>query len=754
MKTLPDAIIAGMRGDSERVILVRIIPESGDSWGELLWATKDITITSWEGGGTMKTFRGGVLKENQLGTIKQSVDIREGGNVATVSGLTLRIVNPEYNGTNRFDQIFTGNLENRKVEIRLVFWTGSSPAWSDTLHLRSFIVKDVDYDYGTYQIKMQDAGFKRHKEIPDLVMDEITFPNLPTGNKDVIIPLIYGHSNYGQIDQHNFQRQIMFKSNEQKEEFILSRNQCSNVGTDHCFLSFDGINRWATIIPVSGILSVNYGRPTKVSFPLINTIQTYFYSQGAGQGSNTDPSSLDFSNAVDNDETSYFTLGASEKLYVKCPIPEEYAHIVDESKLEFRVLLGSVTGTGKFTYFNPSWNGGVGGISDGQVFSTGGSKTYPFGSDKTKHGRETNGNPDQYDRWTFSEIAVLEFGIEMDAESTAQIKQIYVLMHGMVLRGITFYRVVLYPGGPTMWTGVRARWAQKIQNPLALFNYAEGEVFGSWIETGRSNGYGVAQLNRYTYIMETILRSELSLTDTEINIVSFDEVGNTTDGDRKDWLFDGSVKEQNDSVEIIKKFCREAGLIYFQNYENKESIKALKKKTAVKTIDRTTIQEDLPVTKLSPLDTVYNEFYIRYRRNSQDVYAATIFVTASDHNLSSNTRSGTPNTYTGLCSDSQSKYQQTKRFELKCDWILDDATAELLIKWLAEWYCYRKYIAPFETDGLDHIGLEMGDQIKIDHTLLPTGVSDDASFLLYDISHNLDNDRMKFKFMQIPDLLP
>lgn len=753
MKTLPDAIIAGMRGDSKRVILVRIIPESGDTWGELLWATRDITILDWEGGGVSKSFAGGVLAEGKLGTIKQSVDIRLGGNIAKVSGLTLTICNPEYKNTDRFDQSFTNNLENRKVEIRTVFWTGSNPAWSDTLHQHTFVVEDVDYDYGIYKIKVRDAGFKRHKEIPDLVMDEDTFPNLPTGNKGVIVPLIYGQPCYGTRWLQNFQRQIMFKSNEQKEEYILSRNQCSNVLVDYCHLAFDGINRWADIILVPGVLSIDYGRPTKVSLPLVNTLHTDLYSQGAGQGINTDPSALDFSNAVDNDMTTYFTLGASEKLYVKCPIPEEYAHIVDESELKFEVFLGTVVGTGKLTYFNPAWDGGTGGVSDGQVFSAGGWQYYPFGSDKTKHGRHPT-QDDQYDPWTFSEIASLEFGIEMDAESSAQIKQIHVAMRGMILRGITFYRVVSYPGGPPLWTGVRKRWTQKIQNPLALFNYADGERFGSWIEAGRSNGYSSGGLDRYIYIIETILRSELGLTDTEIDKISFDEAGNTTDGDRKDWLFDGSVKEQNDSVEVIKKFCQEAGLIYFQNYENKESIKALKKKTAVKTIDRTTIQENSPVTKLSPLDTVYNEFYIHYRRNSQDVYAATLYVTAGDHNLSSNTRSGTPNTYTGLCSDSQSKYLQTKRFELECDWILDDATAEKLIKWLAEWHCYRKYIIEFETDGLDDIGLELGDQVKIDHTLLPTGISNDASFLLYDVSHNLDRDRMKFKFMQIPDLLP
>jgi len=50
----------------------------------------------------------------------------------------------------------------------------------------------------------------------------------------------------------------------------------------------------------------------------------------------------------------------------------------------------------------------------------------------------------------------------------------------------------------------------------------------------------------------------------------------------------------------------------------------------------------------------------------------------------------------------------------------------------------------FETDGLDHIDLELGDQVLIDHTLLPDGVSNVDSFLLYDIKDDLNNDRMTF----------
>ena len=176
---------------------------------------------------------------------------------------------------------------------------------------------------------------------------------------------------------------------------------------------------------------------------------------------------------------------------------------------------------------------------------------------------------------------------------------------------------------------------------------------------------------------------------------------------------------------------------------------------ATKTIDRTTLLGDRIKIRLTDLDAVYNEFYINYdRRWLTGVYRGTRHLTASATNMSSDTRSGTPNTYTGLCSDSQSKYNHTKRLTLDCDWISSVTTIDRFLKWLAEWHCYRKRIFPFKSTGHEHINLEMGDQVKIDHTLLPAGVSDDASFVVFDIKDNLDDDKVNFECMQIPDLLP
>lgn len=761
MKTLPNAIIAGIHGDSERVVLVRIIPESGDTWGELLWATRNITVTDWEDGVASKSFAGGVLAEGGLGTIKQSVDIRQGGNVAKVSGLTLTICNPEYNGEDRFDQIFTDNLENREVEIRLVFWTGSNPAWSDTLLLYKGVIEDVTFDYETYQIKIKDAGFKRHKEISDLILTEDAYDEIPEYNKGKVVPLLYGTLHPGALYLSDYSMCPIIRSNKNKEQFIISRNKIKSGAAHSTYLYFSDVNRMAFLFVDSGEFTFNYERPSFVSFPLNVNIKAKFYSQLEKQGTKTDPTTLDFKNAVDQSIDTYFTLESSQKLYLKVPIPAKFGEIINEgSNLRLKATFGTVSGTGRVKYYNPTWDDGAGGFSTGITLADFISNDYNYsiGDDKTAHGKHPT-QDDQYNSWEWDELSVLELGIEMDAESSAQIKNIWLYINNMVVFSTSVISLVHSEVGVPLYFGYFPRKAKPdfMRQMENILSNVDGADFGSWIgEDSRTNGYTTDDLIEYgAYIIEAILRDELGLTSSEIDYDSFDNIGNDTDGERKDWKFATRIDSSINSLKIITEFCRQAGIIFFQDYQNKEKVVTLTKKTATKTIDRTTIQQDSIKIDLSELGDIFNEFYVNYSKSlMSDNFRKTLYITASDHNLSSNARTHPISTYTGLCSDSQSRYNHTKRLTIDCDWINDDATAELFIKWLAEWFCYRKRIVPFDTDGLDHIDLEMGDQVKIDHTLLPTGISNDASFLLFDVAHDLDNDRMKFEFMQIPDLLP
>jgi len=710
LKTLPDAITTGKVGDSERVILFRIVPEAGDSWTEFLWATRDITITAWEGGAGTKVFVGNMLAEKKLGKISQSVDIEKGGNIAKVSGLTIRIINPEYSGSNRFDQSFASyNLENRTCEIYLAFWTGSNPAWSDILRLHTFLIDDVSFDYGEYEIKLRDAGLKRHKTIPDLVLNLNDYPALPETNKGCVIPLLYGQMCDGVFGYGNNSFAPMFLADKNKRIYLASRNQSVNVGDGSMvYLFLNAVNRFGQILPVSGSYSSTYTRPTKLEFPLGTEFKGRLRSQCHGQGSQTSPTSMSLTNATDDDDTTYLTIGNNEKLYLKPILPSMFGKWVGVlGDLVLYIQFGTRTGNGATV---KRYN------TETAVFTTLG--TAPAGVPSLLSfslGTLESGDLDA--------ISLYEFGIECDASSTAQVDTMYFYFQGYLLQGEWFK----YTTQINEKSGQRERvlveqgvveWEQRDK----LYVDAKGEQYGSAIG-GRGNGRFSTAIAEYgAYIIELILRSELGLGDSQINVTAFDGIGNTTNGTRKDWKFANIVDRQSLSLNIIKDFCEQCAIAYFVNYENKESLFALKNSTPVKTIDRTTIQEGgIKPIGFSDLKNTYNEFYVQYRKNNIDAFARTLFLTASNHNLSSNVRGGTPATYTGLCADSQTKYNFTQRLTLDCNWIRDDATAELLIKWLTEWFCFRKCIVEFESAGLDHIELELGDQINFDHTLVTSG---------------------------------
>jgi len=773
MKTLPAAIEAGKAGNSKRIILFRIIPEPTDTWTEFLWATQEITITDWGGGGTYKKFLGGILAEGKLGRIQESIDVGKGGNVATVSNLSFEIANPEYSGEDRFDQSFAlHNLENRTCEIYLAFYTGSTLAYPNILKHHTFLVEDVSYNYETYKIELRDAQAKRHKDIPDLVLDDTNYPRTPRSNKGLAVPLVYGNQIEGDFKHHDKNLVPAYKCDTDKVAFIMSRNKTAIsprlVFHDFC-LYFSDINRYALIYPRNA--GANFGlssdRPSTLSLPYGHILKATFWSQGQEQGSRTDPWDLDLSNVTDNDDSTGLILTSGQKLFLKFPVPTvEFAHILEESKLKLVIQIGTIntnfpSAVAIAKYFNPDTFLGEGGgeQSEGRpsngVIITGDYQNknfvYKFGLDKTAHGKSETGM-DQYDPWTLNEIQTYDFGIDVyDWTPSIEIKNMYLELEDLIFEA----RYAVSAAGLKIQQERQKRRGLTggLYSTDIIFIPNLGENFGDWISDKRNNGLlGSTLIETGAYIIECILRNELGLTSAEIDVESFDLLGNVTSGERKNWKLAGNVDSQDNSLDVIKGLCRELCIGYFCDYQNKESVIALKKQTAVKTIDRETICEGKIAIKFSDLDLVYNKFYIHYKKNNNDTYDSTKFLTAADHNLISNDRAGTPDTYTGLCADSQTKYNTTKKFEIKCNWIRDDATADLLCRWLAEWFCYRHFIPEFSA-GLDHIELEMGDQIKLNHTLLPTGVSDDDSFMIWDIDFDMGNDNIGYKLIQIPDLL-
>lgn len=267
-----------------------------------------------------------------------------------------------------------------------------------------------------------------------------------------------------------------------------------------------------------------------------------------------------------------------------------------------------------------------------------------------------------------------------------------------------------------------------------VFANVKGRKFGAWVDAdSRNNGYNSGDLiQQPAYILESILRDVLGLTSTTIDYASFDTAGNTTDGKRDNWLFDRSVYRQQSSLALCDSLMQESVCAYIRDSNNKEKIVALDDHTPALSLDSGDVlnESGRPIVSVSQVHTskIFNEFFLNYRFNyGSRAYDKQLFVTASDNNLTSNTRSDKSplDTYEGLCSTSQTYYNVTRRWSFDSDWIRDDATAELFIKIMADWLAFRKWIVevrmPFNTRTLS---LEVMDQVKWNLSLLPVSMRD------------------------------
>ena len=268
-----------------------------------------------------------------------------------------------------------------------------------------------------------------------------------------------------------------------------------------------------------------------------------------------------------------------------------------------------------------------------------------------------------------------------------------------------------------------------------VYGEAKGRKFGAWIDAdSRNNGYNQNDLiENPAYIIESILRDVLSLTSTSIDYASFDTVGNSTDGKRDGWVHANSIINRESSLSLISACAFDAACIAIRDSGNLEKIVALDDYTPSLSLDSRDVLLALggrPMVRVmqEPLANIRNEFFLNYRLNfATSNHDKQLFITASDNNLSDNTRSDKSplNTFEGLCDTSQDYYNVVRRWTYNSDWIRDDTTAELFIKLMADWLAFRKWgveaTLPYNTRTLQ---LEIGDQVKWNLSLLPVSIRD------------------------------
>jgi len=257
-----------------------------------------------------------------------------------------------------------------------------------------------------------------------------------------------------------------------------------------------------------------------------------------------------------------------------------------------------------------------------------------------------------------------------------------------------------------------------------IYYSGKGREFGSWIDTldakARATFTGVtdpgynsgALIENPVYIIEDILRTELGLdpsdTGIDIDVVTFDTVGNTTDGTLGD-VFTGTAV-----TNILYAFsqmvfmsgwtlCRElaagCGCLLFLSGDGKIKITPRLLDYDYTTSDVTLSYDDLKNIKpgITPIASVRNQVTVNYNYDYGEDVLKGITSVVSDATSKGSGANG---------------INATQELIYDNRFIIDSNTATIFSEMLLYWLAYRKKILSFGLSSAEYNDLEIGDTIK------------------------------------------
>ena len=762
MKSLSSNITAGMEGSSRPVYLIVIKPRSTDTWTRLAWATEAITLdvatgSTGSGSGTsiftdanatfitsgvlagdsidgdngvfsfqgivqsvdsetqltlsvtvptgsdyvwtvQRTFDGSRIKKDGLGRIRQEIDVDKGGGIATVSDFEFEVLNQD-----NFFLTLPNYLENREIEVRLIFADKTGASIPNSLLLGKFIIEDVVPDLDSVRFTCIDSSPTKHKLIPKNLITEDIYTNAPKEILNRPVPLLWG--SFTDVDSKYQEGRDVAKA------YLIDRFDKVYVICDHLakvsgspYYFDQGLNQFCRFLSHADYNSFS-GAPSNKAYYKITFPSYYRILKPWGTNSTYNDKS-DWQNTADRDDTTYSSIDSNNSVAHQIAIPSYSPSVVAKLKAVVDIIGSMVNDSVQILIYDKNNNLII-------------SRSITTSVDGVTSGvwtisNWTSDNPSEYVNivadyimWGTSE------------EATVNVKQLFIEL------------------------------LDELQNdiPIEIYSSAHGRMFGSWIDANsRNNGYNQNDLiENPAYIIESILRDLIGLDSSEINYQSFDEIGNTTNGKRNGWIFAFQILDQKNSLDIIDEICRDAQLIYFVDYQLKETIRELplSGSTSVKSLSLSDYllngEKSSFKVERTTFDKIYNDFEVRYGYNyATQEYEKRVFCNKDGRSQ------GVLQARQDDCYNSYINYGFERKLVVESPYIRDDNTAIYLLSRLVLWFTSRKNKISFKTmlNGLD---IELGDVITPYHPILfPSG---DAVVTM--IEYDLNRDLITFEARQL-----
>ena len=688
----------------------------------------------------------------------------------STGNMSLRLINAERSikGTRFSDLFSTNNFANRKWELFLNTNQAGTFDTAARMIATGVISGDFKYDHKSINLTLLDLNSKQHKNVPTSVVDSSTYPNAPEKNIDKPIPISYGDfyekTDIGTIPTTHFDRfKTFYKSafpaiitdkfdvGEAAVEAYVDSQAMHTLDSENIYYYKDG--SYATITGTTDATTNNpriefTGSRCKAYFALSSSGFTITES---GSGTFTHTNEANISNGVFN-TSNITTIGCASGdsvtvTYALPPITKlgEYVGITAVTKFGDVTRAGSASALltlNQFLVGNTAY--GAGTVTSNAELSN--SIASSFSGDTASWNFEGTlayslsagaGNGDL-------SVKVLESGVvvefDIDTIESHKFSELYeVTKYKAVDISYDEYDAMI----PETVTRTRTKTAIYPTEIEHIYVSGKGRKYGSWIDAdSRNNGYDQNDLiENPVYMIEDILRTELSMSSSNIDYALFDTAGNTTNGHITKSFNDavGDIKfafsqyKFINSKELIDRICKQIFSWVWLSGDGKAKIRTLLRPgdtfSADKTIDFLDI--NLKSISRSGLNTVRNDITVNYNYDyGQDQNLSRV-------NTTDSTSAGT----------TVNDNNQSLKLNLDAEGVLDSTTATQMADGYKAIFKDRKIILEFDILTPKYNDLEITDHITFsnwdsDLKLYGTAFSSDY-FLITSISKKINGCSIK-----------
>ena len=284
-------------------------------------------------------------------------------------------------------------------------------------------------------------------------------------------------------------------------------------------------------------------------------------------------------------------------------------------------------------------------------------------------------------------------------------------------------------------------------------------MFGAWIDDNHTPDPALDEgdlIENPAYVVESLLIDNdcTDATITEIDTDGFDAVATVC---AANWILARQILEQKNVFDYIAEICREFYFAFFERSDGTFTLRDIRKTAlSVTTYGTNTFLMKGQDTSFKigriPVKNIYNDFILHYKVNvatgeaEKMVFCRHPDEASFDASYTNLTSLGSA--FWGLCHTSYTNLQQVNTWEYTAEWIRDEGTANQFIKRMIYHLKSRKYEVLF-TAPLSALALELCDEAKFTHPLMPAAMDSVTRFRLVEQSIDPNTDTIDCTFLEV-----